>query len=166
MVHACFSGIWLALNADKSDCILFSTTQEVRTFQPLNSINVADSSITLSPNIKTLVAQRDSRINLQGHVQSIIKSCYYNIKAIRHIKPLAGTDTAKTVACSSATSRLDNANFILYGTSMGNLDQLQWVQNTLARVVAGPAVTSCNSVQRSLHWLLIHHRTRFKNATL
>ena len=40
-------------------------------------------------------------------------------------------DTAKSIATSIVGARLDYCNSLLYGTSEGNLDRLQRVQNQL-----------------------------------
>ena len=46
-------------------------------------------------------------------------------------------ETANTVACAIVGSRLDYCNSLLAGISSKNLDRLQRVQNTLARLVTG-----------------------------
>ena len=49
---------------------------------------------------------------------------------------------ANTVACSIVSTRLDYCNSLLLGTSAKNIDKLQRVQNTLARVVSGTRNTT------------------------
>jgi len=45
-------------------------------------------------------------------------------------------DAAKTVACAMVAGRMDYCNAVLYGSSSANIDKLQHLQNTLARVVS------------------------------
>ena len=56
---------------------------------------------------------------------------------------------------------------IVYGTSEGNLDRLQRVQNQLARVVLqAPWTASATDIRRQLHWLPVRQRIVFKLATV
>ena len=75
---------------------------------------------------------------------------------------------AKSVASSLVCSRLDYADS-LFGTTQKNINRLQCVQNTLARVVASHALprgTRSSDILQDLHWLPIDQRIEFKLATL
>ena len=61
------------------------------------------------------------------------------------------------------------ANSLLFGTTQKNINRLQRVQNTLARVVAShafPRGTRSSDILQDLHWLPIDQRIEFKLATL
>ena len=58
-------------------------------------------------------------------------------------------DTACTVASAIVGSRLNYCNAILVGISKANLNKLQRVQNTLARVVMGSRRRDLASPRRS-----------------
>jgi len=76
---------------------------------------------------------------------------------------------AKSVASSLVCSRLDYANSLLFGTTQKNINRLQRVQNTLARVAASHALprgTRSSGILQDLHWLPIDQRIEFKLATL
>ena len=62
----------------------------------------------------------------------VSQSCFYHIRAIRHIRPSLDTHTASLVAHASATSRLDHANSVLFGSPITVLNVLQHVQNSQA----------------------------------
>ena len=63
--------------------------------------------------------------------------------------------------------RLDYCNSLLHGTSQRNLDRLQRVQNSLARVVTqAPRRSSATDLRHQLHWLLIRQRVNFKLGTI
>jgi len=67
-------------------------------------------------------------------------------------------DMAKSVASSLVCSRLDYANSLLFGTTQKNINRLQCVQNTLARVAASHALphgTRSSDILQDLHWLPI-----------
>ena len=63
----------------------------------------------------------------------------------------------------SFTSKLDYCNAILYGLSKSQLDELQRVQNTAARLVTrSKKHEHITPVLRNLHWLPVHKRISFK----
>ena len=74
--------------------------------------------------------------------------------------------TAKSIAASIVGARLDYSNSLLYGTSEGNLDRLQRVQNQLVRVVQAPWTASATDMRRQLHWLPVRQRIIFKLAAV
>ena len=87
--------------------------------------------------------------------------------ALRHIPPATNDDSAKTIASSLVSCRLDYANSVLFGTSFTNIKRLQRVQNELARVVARLPTCSPNTLTlKELHWLPIRYRIDYKIATL
>ena len=86
---------------------------------------------------------------------------------LRHVRSSLTEDLAKTVAQSIVGSRLDYCNSPWLGMSESYFDQLQRVQNTLARVVTGHTkFDHITSLLAELHWLPVRSRVTFKVATL
>ena len=125
----------MLLNPDKSEVLLLSRKSVAKTPLADMKVNVAGADISCQNKFKTLGVTLDSKLSLCRHVQNVIKSCNYHIRAFRHVRQYFDRTTANMVACSIVSSRLDYCNFILYNTSEGNLNRLQRVQNNLARVV-------------------------------
>jgi hypothetical protein len=75
---------------------------------------------------------------------------------------------AKSIGTSLVASRLDYCNSLLYGCSKSNIDKVQRLQNSLARVVTNSLTFSSSSSElvHNLHWLPIKHRINFKIALL
>ena len=74
---------------------------------------------------------------------------------------------ANTVACSIVSTRLDYCNSVLYGASAQNIQRLQRVQNSLARVVSGTKKREhIKPVLRDLHWLPVPQRIEYKVALI
>ena len=131
-LHAWFCCNGLALNADKSDCIILGTVQRATTFAPITSIIEAGSVVSISSTIKTLGVTLDSHLTFEAHVKSITKTCYFHIRALLHIRSSINLETAKSVADAIVSSRLDYVNSLLFGISSLNMLKLQRVQNSLA----------------------------------
>ena len=76
---------------------------------------------------------------------------------------------AGSVASSLISSHLDYVNSILHGTSLKNINCLQRIQYSLARVVTyqrSHALPSSTALLKQLHWLPAEWRIWFKLATM
>ena len=88
-------------------------------------------------------------LTFSWHVTNVVRACTYHTHALRYIRPLLTIDTAKSITTSIVGARLDYCNSLLYGTSEGNLDRLQRVQNQLAHVVLqAPWTVSATDMQQ------------------
>ena len=109
----------------------------------------------------------DKTLSFDKHVKNIVRASNFHIKALRHVRPLLDKSIANSVACSIVTTRLDYCNSLLYGTSKANLEKLQRIQNTLARVVAGTKRREhITPVLKDLHWLPVEQRINYKVAVI
>ena len=119
----------LSLNPDKSDSVLFGTRQRSHSFSDVTAINVAGSVVPLADHVKLLGVTLDNRLSMDRHVNDVSRSCFYHLRALRHIRPAITASDANMIACSVVGSRLDYANAVLYGVSAKNINRLQRVQN-------------------------------------
>jgi hypothetical protein len=157
----------MRLNPDKSDVLLVTGRKQALQFAGGTGISVAGSNITYAVQLKSLRIVIDQALSFDKHVQDVVKSCNFHIKGLRHVRLLLNEKTANIIACSIVTSRLDYCNSLLQGTSAKNLQKLQVVQNSLARVVTG--VKRRDHIQpalRKLHWLPIKERIEYKVALI
>jgi len=162
-----FSQNWLALNPEKSDAILLGTHQRNNTLANISTINVAGSAVSLSDHIKLLGITLDNTLTFHKHINFVSQSCFYHIKALRHIRHTLDTHTASLIAHALVSSRLDYANSVLYGAPSYTVTKLQRIQNTLARIVLhSNRFSHSNTLLHQLHWLPVHSRIRFKLATI
>ena len=127
----------MALNPDKSEVAMFGTAQRVDKVRQSASVAVAGVQIVLTDHMKSLGVTFNSHLSFDKHINNICRACYFHIRGLRHVRSAVSTDTAKIVACVIVSSRLDYCNALHAGMSESNLDKLQRVQNTLARVVTG-----------------------------
>ena len=135
----------MILNPDKSNSVLFATTQRAQLSRNQLSINILRVSIPLSNHVKILGAVLDPRLTVSEHIKTVSKSCFYHIRALRHIHGSLDHLTIRTIAAALVSTRLDYANSILYGIPAKHISRLQRTQNTLARVVTGKRYTDSSS---------------------
>ena len=112
----CYNG--LALNPDKSEAIMFGTTQRSRSFPITSTVYVARTLVQVSNQIRILGVTLDSGLSFDAHISALSKSCFYHIRALRHIRPNLTLDCSKNTACSFVGRRLDYVNSTLEGSRL------------------------------------------------
>ena len=166
-VHWWFALNGLSLNPDKSEAIIIGTGARQRSEGPLDVIDLGDVQIQPSERVRSLGVIIDNTLSFNAHVDSVCKAANYHARALRHIRKRVTTDVALTVASTMVGARLDYRNAILYGTTKSNVQKLQRVQNSIARIVTGTRRTEhITPVLARLHWLKIAERIEYKVALL
>jgi len=166
-LHWWYSFNGLQLNPDKSEAILIGTQARLRHEPDIHEIKLNEASITLAHSTKSLGVTIDNTLTLSDHVNNVCKAAHYHCRALRHVRKYVSEDIAKSIAASLVGARLDYCNAVLYGTSRNNIDKLQRVQNTLARVVKlRSKYDHVTPLLSQLHWLPIAARIRHKIAVL
>ena len=147
--------------------MLFALGAQAAKVDPKATVDIAGSAMELSADIRSLGVPMDGQLNMDRHVNSVCSSCYYHIRALRHIRTSLNQETAANIGRSVVSSRLDYCNSLMYGISRANMKKLQRVQNALIRVICslGPR-DSVSGARRDLHWLPIKQRIIFKIAVL
>ena len=164
-----FTNNGLCLNPSKSEVLLIGTKQRLAsTSQEINAseIRIADCPIAPSAVIKNLGVTIDSNLSFNQHVNATCKAVHFHVRALKHIRKSLSDDTAKTIACSVISSRLDYCNSLLVGTSARNISKLQSAQNSAARVVLRvKKYDHITPALKKLHWLPVKDRITFKLIT-
>ena len=74
-----------------------------KTISTLNTINVAGTPVALADRIKILGVVLDKNLTFDSYTSHVSKSCYYHIRALRHIRPALTDDVAKTAPLSAVS---------------------------------------------------------------
>ena len=92
-----------------------------------------------------------------------VKTLFFHIFNIRRISKFLSSDTVQVLVNAFVTSRLDYCNSILFGLSNTELQKLQRVQNTAARLICN--INKFDHITPTLvklHWLPVRYRINFK----
>jgi len=96
-------------------------------------------------------------------ISSVSKSCFLSIRDLRGIRNTIDSSTAKTIATTLIHSKVGYCNSLHLNLPRIQLDRLQFILNTAARVVhTTPRFTHISPVLKSLHWLKIDQRIHSK----
>jgi len=77
----------------------------------------------------------DNIRGMEKQVNSICKSCYYEIRNIGLIRKYINDETCKTLVQALIIPRLDYGNALLYNIPLSLINRLQQVQNCATRLV-------------------------------
>ena len=92
---------------------------------------------------------------------------FFPLHALGQLRPQLNKRTAKTVAVSLIQSRLDYCNSCLWGLPQNQIQRLQKVQNTAARIVSlAKKSDHITPILKDLHWLPVDKRIDHKLLSL
>ena len=104
-------------------------------FSDLTNLSLSYDIIPVSSSARNLGFIFDSDMSFSDQINSLSKSCHFHIRDIRRILHLPPLSAATALANSLVSSKLDYCNSLYSGISQANLNKLQRIQNSLARVI-------------------------------
>ena len=129
----------------------------------INEMQIGEATIQAKPVARNLGVMIDQTMAMEQQVTSICQSAYGNLHNIRSIRQMLTSKACEKLVHAFVTSRLDNANSLLYGVPNRLLLKLQRVQNAAARVIMKtPFRDHITPVRKRLHWLPICQRIQYK----
>ncbi|KAK3521080.1 hypothetical protein QTP86_006328 [Hemibagrus guttatus] len=154
----------LKLNPSKTELLIIpgdpSPAQDIAIF--LNN-----SMISPSATARNLGVTMDNQLSFSSHVTNVTRSCRFLLYNIRRIRPFLSTQATQVLVQSLVISRLDYCNSLLAGLHLNAIRPLQMIQNAAARLVFNlPKFSHTTPLLRSLHWLPVAARIRFKTLML
>ena len=131
------------------------------------AISLDNSLISPSATARNLGVTVDDQLSFSTHTANLTRSCRYLLYNIRRIRPFLSTQATQLLVQSLVISRLDYCNSLLAGLPLSAIRPLQLIQNAAARLVFNlPKFSHTTPLLRSLHWLPVAARIRFKTLML
>ena len=153
----------LKLNPDKTEFLLIGHERQRQKYLCQFPLPLLDVQTNPSKSARNLGVIFDQDFKFRSHISQVCRSCFYHIRDIRRIRRYLSLDNAKTLAHAMVTSRLDYCNSLLFALPAKDINRLQRVQNSLARVVTkSPLRAHSGPLLYSLHWLPVNFRIQFK----
>ena len=119
------------------------------------------------PQARNLGVLFDSNSSRSGHISSITKSCFSNIRDLRRIRPILDQTTACNIATALVHSKLDYCNSLFLDLPANKLDYLQLVLNSVAHAVTRtPRFHHITPLLKTLHWLKISQSIHYRILSL
>ncbi|KAI4872480.1 hypothetical protein NFI96_017479 [Prochilodus magdalenae] len=131
------------------------------------AISFGNSLITSTEDARSLGVILDGQLSFSAHIANLTRSCRFLLYNIRRIRPFLSQEATQLLVQSLVISRLDYCNSLLAGLPLRAIRPLQLVQNAAARLIFNlPRFTHVTPLLRSLRWLPVVARIRFKTLML
>ena len=157
----------LLLNPSKTEFLLIGTKQQRLKFSDLTNLSLSNDIIPVSSSARNLGFIFDPDMSFSEQINSVSKSCHFHIRDIRRIRHLLPLSAATALANSIVSSKLDYCNALYSGISQSNLNKLQRIQNSLARVITNTSkYQHIPPTLKKLHWLPIKQKIDYKLCLL
>ena len=159
----------LKLNCDKTEFIWITSRRKLETLHSsLPLVDIGSQVISTVTGARNLGVFFDSNLNFKRHISNVSRSSYYYLRQLRVIRRYLQKDVTKTLLHAFVSSRLDYCNSLFFGLPKCDIQRLQSVQNSAARIYGGlRKYDHITPVMRDqLHWLPISQRITYKIAVL
>ena len=152
----------LKLNDAKTEFILLGNRIQLSKVH-ISHVQVGSARVTSVHQAKNLGVLFDSAMSLESHVSNCVKLANCNLRNIRTIRQYLSPQSTQQLVHAFVTSHLDNCNSLLFRLPANQVNRLQKVQNTAARLVTKSRRSSrITPILKSLHWLPVQQRVIYK----
>ena len=130
---------------------------------PLRPIKVGGHDVQPVNKVKDLGVTLDSCLTFKVHINNICRSASQSIHQTGKIRKYLSRKDTESLVHAFISSKLDYCNGVLYGLPSCELQKLQRLQNTAARLVVRERKSAhITPVLSNLHWLPVQQRVIFK----
>ncbi|KAM9546103.1 uncharacterized protein ACWYII_036596 [Salvelinus alpinus] len=131
------------------------------------AITVDNSIVSSSQSAKNLGVILDNTLSFSTNIKAVTRSCRFMLYNIRRVRPCLTQEAAQVLIQALVISRLDYCNSLLAGLPACAIKPLQLIQNAATRLVFNlPKFSHVTPLLRSLHWLPVEARIRYKTMVL
>ncbi|MGB5557614.1 MAG: reverse transcriptase family protein, partial [Paracoccaceae bacterium] len=156
----------LKLNTDKTEVLPVGTQSSLRLVESDSTV-IGGSSIPFQSSVRYLGVQIDQTLSMRKQIGSTCSACFLELRRIASIRPYLSDTACVRLVTARVTSKLDYCNSVLAGLPAEQLNRLQRVQNSAARLVLRKGKRDhVTPMLRHLHWLPVKFRCQYKIAVL
>ena len=154
----------LKMNDDKTELLLIASKNvSNRIPSGIPVLTIGDTQKSPSEVVKYIGVLMDRHLNMEDHINSICKTARWHLYSIGRIRHLLTTESCAKLIHAFVTSRMDYCGTILAGLPKRQLQKLQLIQNSAARLVSRAGrMDHITPILRRLHWLPVPHRVQFR----
>ena len=160
-----YEGNRLGLNGKKCECMNITYKLD----KDHNVISINGNIINETDSTKYLGLMFDNDLSFKEHVNYITNKCKGRLVVLRRLKSYLGKDTLKKIYKICIEPIMDYCSTVWGQSSKSNRDQMQRIQNTAGRIIAGNF--DCinyrgSEIINNLGWQSFDVRLRYYTAVL
>ena len=115
------------------------------------------------PVVRNLGSWFDSQLSMSTHISKLCSSAFFHLHNISRIRKFLSPVETKSLVHAFVTSRVDYCNSLLYGLPGSQLNKVQRVLHTAARLICcALRFSHITPLMYELHWLPLKQRIHFK----
>ena len=154
---------FLKLNAGKSN-LLICAPKHLRDQILIDKVYIGDNMfLPVSADAMNLGFKLDSELTFSKHIGMVLSQSYSMISMIGKIRRYLTISDLRSLVQCIIMSRIDNCNSLFYGISEYEINRLQMLQNSCARLIYNKKkYDHVTELFAELHWLPIKPRIIFK----
>ena len=161
-IRNCMRQSFLKMNNTNMEIVIFGTRNQHNKITNI-AIDVADTTVNISPDLTYLGILLDQNLTLKAHILSKTKKASYHLYRIRQIIKFPYLPTKQTLILSLVMSYLDYANAIFVNLPNSSIFLMHCIQNQTSKLVINKhCLDSPTTIMRHLHWLPIRFRCEYK----
>ena len=163
LISQWMSSHFLKLNAGKSNLLIFSP-RNLRDKIHIDQVYIGNNVfLPVSHDAVSLGVKLDSQLSFSPQISMILSQSYKLICNMGKIRRYLAVDDIKCLVNAIVISRIDNCNSLLYGLPDYEINRLQMLQNSCARLIYNrKKYDHVSDLFKELHWLQIRQRIVFK----
>ena len=151
----------LKLNDDKTEMLIIGS--KYCQIPQIPNFHVGSSVITPTSHVKNLGVIMDSNFTMEPRINNTMSAAFFKLREISYYRRFLTPSCAKTLIHAYITSKLDYCNGLLYELHSQQLNRLQSILNTAARLVTMTRkFDHITPILCDLHWLPVNFRVQFK----
>ena len=156
--------IQIKLNDSKTELLIIVTNQQLSKIDVENTfIEIGNSRIKPTKNVKNLGIIFDQTLSFNSHIKSLNQKSYYQLIRLQQLKKCIDRPTLESIIHSFISSKIDNCNIIFYNLPKYQIQKIQRIQNSAARLLSGTSRYSrITPILKELHWLPVESRIKYK----
>ena len=153
----------LRLNPSKTQFIWLGTRQQLAKLD-LCALSTQFPLFTFCTSVRDLGVILDQELTFTQHVNSVSRSCFYQLRQLRVISRTLTPSAAATLVHAFVASRLDYCSSLYVGLPQSRIGRLERVLRAAARLIGGiPKTGHVSDYMRDvLHWLPLPQRISFR----
>ncbi|KAL9977910.1 hypothetical protein ACROYT_G015373 [Oculina patagonica] len=160
-IQAFFLTYKLVCNPTKTE-VLHLTSRFTR-HPPLSNISFGVNIVSCANKARNLGSVFDRHLTMTSHVNNICRHASLALRNIGRVRKYISQSSTERLVHAFITSKLDYCNSLLYGLPSTELQKLQRIQNTAARLVVKAKRTDhISPILQQLHWLPVSECISFK----
>ena len=155
--------MFLKINPDKTEILLLFPKSMENEMIIRGTIIDGKHCIRFSDSVKNVGVWVDKNLNMTHHVNQVVSHCYKILKDIGRIRSVLSQKHTEIIVHSVISNRMDYCNSLFHKIDKSNIEKLQKVQNSAARLIVRKRKReSISATIKELHWLRVESRIIFK----